>query len=1087
MGLRFVVMSKVLLSFLLLLAIAGNAGAQTAGATAGQGPQPVPAPDLTKQALVFESSHVKVTYQEDGSDVREQTAVVKVLSQAGVQGLAVLTFDYTSANETVEFDYVRVRKPDGTVVVTPDYNVQDMPADVTRNAPMYSDVHEKHVTVKALGVGDTLEYLVRYRTSKPQVPGQFWYAYNFRKDVVIKDEQLFIDTPRDKYVKVASPDLAPVIQEENGRKIYTWKTSNLEIKEPAKTPPSMQQSNKKTPSVLLTTFHSWEEVGRWYGELARSQVFVTPQIQAKAAELTKGLNGDDEKMRALYDFVSTHYHYVSLSFGIGRYQPHPAEDVLENEYGDCKDKHTLIAALLKAAGFDAWPALINASNLDVNADVPSPGQFDHVITVVPHNGDMIWLDTTPGVTPFAMLMANLRHKQALVMPTDKPALLIYTPQNPPFPSVQTFTAKGKLNGDGTYTAHMQATAFGDTGAVERYVFEQYSPAQWKDVLQQTSYRWGFAGDVSAVDISDLADINKPLVLAYDYKREKFGDWDNHRISMPLPPTGLEGAEDSKEPEQPVFLGAIGSLSYEAQIQLPSGYTATLPSNLSLSEDFADFRATYEAKDGMLTVTRTVTIKKSEVPITAWARYQKFSKAIGDDHGSWITLSNGKEENAASESANPEATREFINGTDAMQRHDLTRASESFSRVLELDPKFPGAHGNLGLTYLSSGSTDAGIRELKKEEELHPDETIPYQTLARVYAMKHDKDEAIAQLQKVMQIDPKNRDAALNLGQLLSGEKKYPEALAVLQKAAEFAPDSGTIQYELGYAYIRSGNKEKGLEVLQAALKNDQQRDRDTMALNNVAYSLIEMDTGMDVAQQYAEKSLEQEEAASLKASSDRDALATTSGLDAIWDTVGWIYYKQGQYEKALPYIKAAWLLGQEAEVGDHLGQTYAKLGKREDADRTYRLAYAANSQGPRTTYRNGIADKIDSHFKELTGKTLAESVLVHAKGHGGATPETGMGVLSHMREVKITNTSHAPASGTFTIVLSQGKVDDVKQVDGDESLKPLTDRIKAAKFDVELPGTAPVKVTRRGIVSCGSLGCDMALIPVHDQSLFAGE
>ena len=118
----------------------------------------------------------------------------------------------------------------------------------------------------------------------------------------------------------------------------------------------------------MTTFRSWEEVGHWYGELARSQAVVTPQIQAKAAELTKGLTSDEDKMRAMYDFVSTHYHYVSLSFGIGRYQPHPAEDVLENEYGDCKDKHTLLAALLKAAGYDAWPALINAQNMKINQE-----------------------------------------------------------------------------------------------------------------------------------------------------------------------------------------------------------------------------------------------------------------------------------------------------------------------------------------------------------------------------------------------------------------------------------------------------------------------------------------------------------------------------------------------------------------------------------------------------------------------------------------------------------------------------------------------------------------------------------------------
>jgi transglutaminase-like putative cysteine protease len=67
------------------------------------------------------------------------------------------------------------------------------------------------------------------------------------------------------------------------------------------------------------------------------------------------LNSPDEKVNALYNAVSLHVHYVGLSFGIGRYQPHAAEDVLSNEYGDCKDQQTLLAALLKAEDFDAWP------------------------------------------------------------------------------------------------------------------------------------------------------------------------------------------------------------------------------------------------------------------------------------------------------------------------------------------------------------------------------------------------------------------------------------------------------------------------------------------------------------------------------------------------------------------------------------------------------------------------------------------------------------------------------------------------------------------------------------------------------------
>jgi hypothetical protein len=79
------------------------------------------------------------------------------------------------------------------------------------------------------------------------------------------------------------------------------------------------------------------------------------EIQAKAAELTKGANDDLAKIRVLYNFVSTRYRYIGIALGIGRYQPHSAADVLENQYGDCKDKHTLLASMLYAVGIRLIP------------------------------------------------------------------------------------------------------------------------------------------------------------------------------------------------------------------------------------------------------------------------------------------------------------------------------------------------------------------------------------------------------------------------------------------------------------------------------------------------------------------------------------------------------------------------------------------------------------------------------------------------------------------------------------------------------------------------------------------------------------
>ncbi len=108
-------------------------------------------------------------------------------------------------------------------------------------------------------------------------------------------------------------------------------------------------------------------------------------VKAKAAELVQGKTDDMEKVKALYDYVSRNIRYVSLSFGLGRIQPHAASEVLANGYGDCKDKNTLLAALLQSQGIESSSVLIGVER-KLDPDVPSPSQFDHVITRVPVGG-----------------------------------------------------------------------------------------------------------------------------------------------------------------------------------------------------------------------------------------------------------------------------------------------------------------------------------------------------------------------------------------------------------------------------------------------------------------------------------------------------------------------------------------------------------------------------------------------------------------------------------------------------------------------------------------------------------------------------
>src|SRR5579862_5543828 len=107
--------------------------------------------DYSKEAAVADLIAVKASFENDGTSVQELTTRIRVQSDAGVQRYGLLTFSYQGATQTVDFDYIRVRKTDGSVVVTPQDNVQDLDAGITREAPFYSDLREKHVAVRGLG------------------------------------------------------------------------------------------------------------------------------------------------------------------------------------------------------------------------------------------------------------------------------------------------------------------------------------------------------------------------------------------------------------------------------------------------------------------------------------------------------------------------------------------------------------------------------------------------------------------------------------------------------------------------------------------------------------------------------------------------------------------------------------------------------------------------------------------------------------------------------------------------------------------------------------------------------------------------
>lgn len=167
---------------------------------------------------------------------------------------------------------------------------------------------------------------------------------------------------------------------------------------------------------------------------------------------------------------------MSLSFGVGRYQPHAAAEVLANRCGDCKDKTTLLEAMLEAEGLHAYPVLVNAM-AKIYPDVPNPLQFDHAIALVRIENQDIWLDSTVGVSPSGYLLPQLRDTEALVISDARLRELRRLPKDLPFSVEYRIAVKGKVDEQGNLDGHVELQTRGDLEVLIRVLDSRLSKDQ----------------------------------------------------------------------------------------------------------------------------------------------------------------------------------------------------------------------------------------------------------------------------------------------------------------------------------------------------------------------------------------------------------------------------------------------------------------------------------------------------------------------------------------------------------------------------------------------------------------------------------
>ena len=1020
---------------------------------------PAPAPtDQARQPFVVERYHQRVWYDEHGTGRIELATRIRVQTEAAVQDLGQLEFSYDSSTQRLDVDTVRVLKAGGSVVLVPRSAVQDESAPVAREAPVFSDLRVKIVTVPALRPGDILEYRLTWTIRTPLAPGHFWQSAQFIRRAVVLDQRLTLDVPRAKYVLVRTTGTPqPSIADEGDRRVYAWRYANLTVDI---TEDGTREGHvaKVPPAVSVTTFRTWEDVGRWYGALEREREVPTAAIRAKADSLVSGRTTFHDSVAALYDYVSQEFRYVSLSFGVGRYQPHAASEVLANQYGDCKDKHTLLAALLRAVGIASAPALLSTEGT-VDSTVPSPGQFDHLITFVVGRRDSLWLDATPGVAPFRFLFSGIRGRLALVAPLEGPARLVRTPAEAPFPEFERMTVDGQLSEAGRLTATVSRTVRGDAEVVTRAVVRSLPEDRIALFAQRVASAEGMDGTVSAAHASDPGATRDPMEFSYQVDRTGAVEWTGQRARYRPPLPALFAADDDTIASQDTVVLPQGEQSRRLRLVLPPGVTAELPTPVAIANDFGDFRSTYEMRDRVLLVERVLILKLRRLPPSRGGEWAAFRRAVRDDDAQLATLR--RSDAPATPRAGGDIESIFQAGLAAYDHRDLSGSVRLLRQVVTRDPRHAKAWLELGRSYLELGQLDSAGACVRRQIALDPFDRFAYNYLGLVLLRSHRREDAAAAFRQQIQVNPLDWRSHASLGQLAFEDHRDSLAVIELRIAAGIAPNVFALHTNLARAYVAAGQPDAAIAEFDRAIELRPLPD----VLNAAAYTLAERGVRLDRAEQYARAALDSAAAPLLGLTLDAAGPSEMSGLTTlahIWDTLGWVFFQKGDLPAAERYLRAARFLDSgTGTIADHLGQLYQRSGRRAEAIKAYAAALATGDSFPQARGR----------LAALAGGAARVERLVNEAAHGD---------VQASRTLRIARATRLNGSGIVELLFAPGpRIEAMRFTSGPDELRTLADGIRAAtsSFPVLFPDSTPIRLPMRGLLSCSpASGCSVFLL-----------
>ena len=452
---------------------------------------------------------------EDGSYIYTAHVKYKILKEDALDYLGEKEIDYLSATEKVEIVKALVIKPDGSKIRAK--KIQDV--SPYSGYPSYSDLKTKIITMRDIAVGDVLELEYRIIARHSRMPGETWGTFYFFDSVPMDVSRFVLTAPSATQINIKSEnlDIEPVItySEDGATKTYTWERKDCPKVEQEYMMPYVRDF---CPYLTYSTIDDWQKIAAWFWDISKDKMSATPQIAEAAGLITASSENKKDKIRALLEYFRDNIRYVSMSFGLNAFEPHPAHEVFENKYGDCKDQAVLLIAMLKSLGIDAYPVLVRygQKTYPMARVAPSPAEFTHMIVYANIDGQDLWLDPLEEGIDLDEVPYSLTEERLFIVRPGG-GEFIDLPEMPL--DKMTYTTKSTffLESDGSCTGMVETIPSCVNSASVRSSIEDYTARQMERLKVALLNRVAPGGKIIDTYIMDSKDFSRPFSMMIKFE------------------------------------------------------------------------------------------------------------------------------------------------------------------------------------------------------------------------------------------------------------------------------------------------------------------------------------------------------------------------------------------------------------------------------------------------------------------------------------------------------------------------------------------------------------------------------------------